>query len=103
MIVADVTDEDIVEESPVVGGAAANDRGMVSSADASTPAARASALTQPRDGRPRPSAGRPDEAETRPAPAPVRTALILVVLVGAARRRPVGRLAVHPVASTTSA
>ena len=37
MIIADVTDEDIVEEAPVVGGAAANDRGMASSADASTP------------------------------------------------------------------
>src|SRR5262252_1133309 len=49
VIVADVTDADILEEAPVVGGAAANDRGMVSSADASTPAARASALTQPRE------------------------------------------------------
>ncbi|MDT5024492.1 MAG: family protein phosphatase, partial [Micromonosporaceae bacterium] len=47
VIIADVTDADIVEEEPVVGGAAANDRGMISSADASTPAARASALTQP--------------------------------------------------------
>src|SRR5207247_9299485 len=45
VIVADVTDEDIVEESPVVGGAAARDRGMATSADASMPSARASALS----------------------------------------------------------
>jgi serine/threonine protein phosphatase PrpC len=80
VIIADVTDADILEESPVVGGAAANDRGMVSSADASTPAARASALTQPRD--PAPAAPEAEEAETRPKRHPVRTALILIVLVG---------------------
>ena len=78
VIVADFTDADIVEESPVVGGAAANDRGMVSSADASTPAARASALTVPRDAAPA-DAG-VDEADTPPRRHPVRTALILVVL-----------------------
>src|SRR5215471_15657616 len=44
VIIADVTEENIVEETPVVGGAAAKDRGMTSSAE-STPAARASALT----------------------------------------------------------
>src|SRR5262245_37098320 len=79
VIVADVTDEDILEESPVVGGAAANDRGMVSSADASTPAARASALTQPREVVP-PETDT-EEAETGPRRHPVRTALILVILV----------------------
>ena len=89
VIVADVTDEDIVEESPVVGGAAANDRGMVSSADASTPAARASALTQPRERGPG-RAAPPGRADAGPRRHPVRTALILVVLAGAARRRPVG-------------
>src|SRR5262245_46346221 len=62
VIIADVTDEDIVEEAPVVGGAAANDRGMTSSADASTPAARASALTQPRDPNPPANDGRVDDA-----------------------------------------
>ena len=74
MIVADVTDEDIVEEAPVVGGAAANDRGMTSSADASTPAARASALTQPRDAGAR--AGRRPRTTDGAAPRrhPVRTA-----------------------------
>jgi protein phosphatase len=79
VIVADVTDEDILEEAPVVGGAAANDRGMVSSADASTPAARASALTQPREVVPPET--ETEEAEVGPRRHPVRTAVILVILV----------------------
>jgi len=78
VIVADVTDADIVEESPVVGGAAANDRGMTSTADASTPAARASALTQPRDATP--ADAHADDADGSPKRHPLRTALILVVL-----------------------
>ena len=80
VIVADITDADIVEESPVVGGAAANDRGMTSSADASTPAARASALTQPRDAAPESSPA--EDLESSPRRHPVRTALILFVLAG---------------------
>ena len=48
VIVADATDQDIVEAAPIVGGAAARDRGMATSADDSTPAARASALSAPR-------------------------------------------------------
>src|SRR5262245_42263657 len=80
VIIADVTDEDIVEEAPVVGGAAANDRGMVSSADSSTPAARASALTQPRD--PAPLDGDGEDSEGSPRRHPLRTVLILVLLVG---------------------
>ena len=79
VIVADVTDGDIVEEAPIVGGAAANDRGMVSSADASTPAARASALTQPREAAP--ADLDPDDSDARPRRHPLRTALILVALV----------------------
>jgi protein phosphatase len=85
VIIADVTDEDILEETPVVGGAAANDRGMTSSADNSTPAARASALTQPRDASTAASAngGGPRETDhDGPRRHPVRTALILVVLAG---------------------
>jgi protein phosphatase len=78
VIVADITDADIVEETPVVGGAAANDRGMTSSADASTPAARASALTQPRDASP--AAAAADDLDSGPRRHPVRTTLILVVL-----------------------
>jgi serine/threonine protein phosphatase PrpC len=81
VIVADVTDADIVEEAPVVGGAAANDRGMTSSADASTPAARASALTQPREAVPSAPAAA-DDPESRPKRHPLRTALVLVLLAG---------------------
>jgi len=78
VIVADFTSEDIVEEAPVVGGAAATDRGMTSSADSSTPAARASALTRPRNATP--TDATPDDADAVPRRHPVRTALILVVL-----------------------
>ncbi|HEX6873196.1 MAG TPA: BofC C-terminal domain-containing protein, partial [Micromonosporaceae bacterium] len=80
VVVADITDADIREESPVVGGAAANDRGMTSSADASTPAARASALTQPRDAVPADGNGGSDEEVPRRHP--VRTAVVLLILVG---------------------
>jgi PPM family protein phosphatase len=80
VIIADVTDADIVEEEPVVGGAAANDRGMVSSADASTPAARASALTQPRESAPADPA--PEDPDGGPKRHPIRTTLVLVVLAG---------------------
>jgi protein phosphatase len=82
VIIADVTDEDIVEEAPVVGGAAANDRGMVSSADASTPAARASALTQPRDPAPPAGGGRDEDDDGGPRRHPWRTVLVLVILAG---------------------
>jgi protein phosphatase len=81
VVVADFTDADIIEEAPFVGGAAANDRGMTSSVDAtSTPAARASALTQPRDAAP--PAGGAEDSDGAPRRHPVRTALILVVLAG---------------------
>jgi serine/threonine protein phosphatase PrpC len=80
VIVADVTDETIMEEEPVVGGAAATDRGMTSSADSSTPAARASALTQPRE--PVPPDNGVEDADSGPKRHPIRTALILVVLAG---------------------
>jgi protein phosphatase len=80
VIIADVTDEDIVEEAPIVGGAAARDRGNSTSADSSTPAARASALTNPRPAAPE-VVTESDEDE-RPRRHPVRTAVLLVVLVG---------------------
>jgi PPM family protein phosphatase len=80
VIIADVTDADILEEEPVVGGAAANDRGMISSADSSTPAARASALTQPREVAPAEPA--PEDSDSGPKRHPIRTTLILVVLAG---------------------
>src|SRR5947209_8093419 len=60
VIVADVTDEDIVEQRPIVGGAAARDRGMTSGIEESTPASRASALQAPRSAVPEP----PDEEAT---------------------------------------
>ncbi len=78
VIVADMTDADIVEESPVVGGAAANDRGMTSTADATTPAARASALTRPRDATPNNADS--EVASGGPRRHPLRTVVTLVVL-----------------------
>jgi PPM family protein phosphatase len=84
VIVADATDQDILEAAPIVGGAAARDRGMATSADGSTPAARASALAAPRSATPESpaaSAARDDEPE-RPRRHPVRTAMLLIVLLG---------------------
>jgi PPM family protein phosphatase len=78
VIIADVTDEDIVEQRPVVGGAAARDRGMTSAVEESTPASRASALQSPRAAVPEP----PEEEDERPRRHPVRTAVLLVVLLG---------------------
>jgi PPM family protein phosphatase len=89
VIVADVTDEDIVEERPIVGGAAAQDRGMATSADQSMSSARGAALAAPRppvpepeeEARARAAANARDEA-ARPKRHPVRTVLLLVVLLG---------------------
>ncbi|GGK35014.1 protein phosphatase [Pilimelia terevasa] len=87
VIVADATDADIVESTPVVGGAAASDRGMTTIADDSTPASRASALTPPRPPAPEPE---PEPAVEYAAPRrrrPLRTAslgLLAIGLVGAA-------------------
>lgn len=41
VIVADITDADIIESQPIVGGAASRDRGMATAADPASPAARA--------------------------------------------------------------
>ncbi|GGM50831.1 BofC C-terminal domain-containing protein [Dactylosporangium sucinum] len=89
VIVADVTDEDIVEARPIVGGAAAQDRGMATSADQSMSSARGAALSAPRPPVPEseeeqragaaPTAR--DDSE-RPRRHPVRTAILLVVLLG---------------------
>ncbi|MGC4886028.1 PP2C family protein-serine/threonine phosphatase [Micromonospora sp. DT227] len=87
VIIADATDQDIVEASPIVGGAAARDRGMATSADDSTPAARASALSAPRAPVPEePADNRDDEPEPRRR-RPLRTvamALALAVIVAGA-------------------
>jgi protein phosphatase len=80
VIIADVTDQDIVEEAPIVGGAAARDRGNSTSADNSTPAARASALANPRPSAPEPSTA--DDEDEPPRRHPVRTSLLLLVLLG---------------------
>ena len=84
VIVADVTDENIVEDQPIVGGAAASDRGMATSADPSMSSARGAAIA------PRPSAPEEDgdtgsqsegaEGE-RGKRHPVRTTVVLVVLL----------------------
>ncbi|MGK5445105.1 PP2C family protein-serine/threonine phosphatase [Micromonospora sp. URMC 105] len=81
VIIADATDQDIVEASPIVGGAAARDRGMATSADVSTPAARASALSAPRPPVPEdPAANRDDEPE-RAGRRPLRTVAMLTALL----------------------
>jgi protein phosphatase len=82
VVIADATDADIVEATPIVGGAAARDRGNNTVADDSTPAARASALQSP----PRP-ASPPEGTDDRDEPEaarhhPVRTAVLLAVLLG---------------------
>ncbi len=84
VIVADMTNEDIVEETPIVGGAASQDRGMATSADQSMPSARASAYAQTRPAVPDAIADPdgPDEDDERPHRHPVRTALLLLVLLG---------------------
>ncbi|MBB5110790.1 protein phosphatase 2C domain-containing protein [Micromonospora echinospora] len=80
VIIADATDQDIVEASPIVGGAAARDRGMATSADDSTPAARASALSAPRPPVPEePADSRDDEPEGRRR-RPLRTVAMVVAL-----------------------
>ncbi|MDI6099031.1 protein phosphatase 2C domain-containing protein [Actinoplanes sp. NEAU-A12] len=81
VIIADAIDKDIVEQAPIVGGAASLDRGNTTVADSSTPAARASALKPP----PRPAQPEPaNEYDRDPEPAghPVRTTLMVLLLLG---------------------
>jgi protein phosphatase len=87
VIVADVTDEDIVEERPIVGGAAAQDRGMATSADQSMSSARGAALAAPRPPVPEDDAdlrgaSNREDSEPRSRRHPLRTAILLVVLLG---------------------
>ncbi|GIL24838.1 PP2C family protein-serine/threonine phosphatase [Actinocatenispora comari] len=85
VIIADVVEGVFPEQSPIVGGAAAQDRGNVTVADPNSPAARAALAQQP----PRPPAPpeptEPDDADARRRH-PVRNSLIvlavLVVLAG---------------------
>jgi protein phosphatase len=81
VVIADATDLDIMEQAPIVGGAAARDRGNSTVADSSSAAARAAALQAP----PRPA--QPDgnsyeREEPEPKRHPVRTSLLLLVLLG---------------------
>ncbi|MGW0434650.1 PP2C family protein-serine/threonine phosphatase [Micromonospora sp. NPDC003197] len=81
VVIADATDQDIVEAAPIVGGAAARDRGMATSADESTPAARASALSAPRPASPEPDDVADGPEEEAPRRRPVRVAAIVVVVL----------------------
>ncbi|GIJ47214.1 protein phosphatase [Virgisporangium aliadipatigenens] len=80
VIIADVTDQDIMELAPIVGGAAAQDRGNTTSADETLSAARASAVTSPRPSTPEPADDTYDDEGERPRRRPLR-ALVLVTLL----------------------
>jgi protein phosphatase len=80
VVIADATDADIVEQAPIVGGAAARDRGNNTVADSSTAAARAAALQQP-PRPPQPDGNAYEREEPEPKRHPVRTSLLLVVLL----------------------
>jgi PPM family protein phosphatase len=80
VVIADATDADIVEQAPIVGGAAARDRGNNTVADSSSAAARAAALQAP----PRPA--QPDGAayereEPEPKRHPVRATVLVLALL----------------------
>jgi serine/threonine protein phosphatase PrpC len=79
VVIADATDADIVEQAPIVGGAAAIDRGNTTVADSSTPAARASALQKPRP--PQPETTENFDREPEPKGHPVRTSVLVLVLL----------------------
>jgi PPM family protein phosphatase len=81
VIIADVTDQDIVEGRPFVGGAASRDRGMSGESSESTPATRASALTSPRPEFIEPASLSDDDDEPDPKRHPGRLALLLIVLI----------------------
>jgi len=81
VIVADVTDGDITESVPIVGGAAARDRGMATSADETMAAARASAVTTPRSATPEPDTGGSEDDDERPRRHPLRALAITLVLI----------------------
>jgi PPM family protein phosphatase len=80
VVIADATDADIVEQAPIVGGAAARDRGNNTVADSSTAAARAAALQQP-PRPPQPDGNAYEREEPEPKRHPVRTSLLLAVLL----------------------
>src|SRR5690606_38096908 len=81
VIVADATDENILEGTPLVGGAAARGGDTEENLPESTPAARASALNP----RPAAPAAEPEETEPespqRPRRRPVRSGLLTVLVL----------------------
>lgn len=82
VVIVDVTDQDIVESTPIVAGAAAADRGMNTSADPSMSSARAAEFAPPRPGNPpavEPPA--PVDDDERPTRHPVRTSLLVLVVL----------------------
>jgi serine/threonine protein phosphatase PrpC len=80
VVIADAIDKDIVEQAPIVGGAASLDRGNTTVADSSTSAARAAALKAPRPPQPEEPADNPPD-EPGPKGHPVRTTLLVVALL----------------------
>jgi len=80
VVVVDVTDEDIVEGRPFVGGAASRDRGHNGRVTESTSASRASDLTTPRPAVADESVS-DDDDEPDPKRRPGRTALLLVLVL----------------------
>jgi serine/threonine protein phosphatase PrpC len=84
VIISDITDEDIVEAQPIVGGAAASDRGMATSATESMSSARGAALAAPRPPTPESEEVTQDLSgleEPRAKRHPLRTSLLLVLLL----------------------
>ena len=79
VVIADAIDTDIMEQAPIVGGAAAIDRGNTTVADASTSAARAAALQAPRPAQPVQPEN--DGYDPEPAGHPVRTSLLVLLLL----------------------
>jgi len=82
VVIADAIDKDIMEQAPIVGGAAAIDRGNTTVADSSTAAARAAALKAPRPPQPE-QVEQANYNDREPAPKrhPVRTGLLVALLL----------------------
>ncbi len=81
IIVADATDDNIVEQAPVVGGAASREDTSTQATVESTPAQRASVLHPPRAAAPTEQPA-PATASTGRRRHPVRALIVLLVLFG---------------------
>jgi len=80
VVIADATDADIVEQAPIVGGAAARDRGNTTVADSSSAAARAAALREPTRP-PQPEGAAYEREDPEPRRHPVRTGVLVLLLL----------------------